>query len=265
VAENENDGARKTLRGAKLPQVGLDTAIEVARKLDELAGAVSRAVLAQHLGSTITSGPFKTKLATSIYYGIVEERDGKCSITERGLAIIGTDAAAATQARREAVMSSNFGPIIKSLATREPNLQVVSLRLQNEFAAPPDAAERVAQVLIDAATQGHLVTHDNRFDAQAIEAASSALPSASSNGSESLRQSTPRPKPASESRAAAPSAPAAPARTEQPKKEVNERPLVQAAPAVTVEVKIDASGLSPTEIAELVWALQVPPEEPAAS
>lgn len=259
MAENKNAG-RATLRGAKIPQIPLDQALKVASALHELAGPVSKAILAQHMKSSTTSGPFKTKLASSIYYGLVKVDAGLYSVTSRGDAILGNDEKARAAARREAVMSTNFGQIIKTLATRNADESVIALKLQQELDAPQTSAPRIAKVLIESARQGELLTDGDRFDAAAIESAASVIPSADRNGrgsvekSETVRQaerSAPEKKPAAQ-----------PMRTDAaPRKKVVEHPL---APVVHVEIKIDATHLKPQEIAELVRALRTSEVESAS-
>jgi hypothetical protein len=251
MAANEEQGYKRTPFSAKLPQVSLDDALEPARALAELAAPATPHVIAQHLGTSYgTNARFRTRTAAAGYYGLIAKQGNKRVLTERGKIITSGGNGDAAHARREAVISTSFGPLILSLRGRPVNESAIMLRLQSDFNVPDASAASVATALIDAATQAGLIT-DDRFDAAAIEAVASAIPSEPPTA-EPLSA---KPKP--EADGTAPSAATTKRQQPRPKPEVEQpRPFV---PGVQVVVKVDASNLTPAQIAELVHALQRPP------
>jgi hypothetical protein len=258
MAANEEQARRRTPFSAKLPQVSLDDALEPVRALSELGAPATPHVIAQHLGTSYgTDARFRTRLGAAGYYGLIKKQQDKRALTERGSVITGSNGGDATRARREAVISTSFGPLIHSLRGRPVNESAIALRLQSDYSAPEASARRLAGALIDAATQAGLVA-DGRFDAVAIEEVASALPTppeaaaAPTNGNGQAgreRTAAPRRATASQTRQDR--------QAEQSQPEVEQRrPFVPG--GVQIIVKVDASKLSAQEIAELVRALQTP-------
>jgi hypothetical protein len=259
----EEQKQRRTPFSVKLPQVALDAATEIATALGELGTASTPQVIGQQMGASYaTNARMRTKLGAAGYFGLIEKQGEKRALTPRGEAIIGDDAEAAERARREAVLSTNFGPILHSLRGRTINDGVIKLRLQSDYAVPESSAPTVATALIDSAQQAGL-SSDGVLDAKVIEGYESVLP-----------KDEPEPAPQRERRQNGqvkqpPPPKAETKRTEKQRDvktkdvEVERRPFD---PGVQVVVKIDATQLSPQEIAELVRALQAPaptaPESP---
>jgi hypothetical protein len=250
---------RRTPFSAKLPQKPLSEAIPVAETLDALAAPATSAVIAQHMGASSSSSGFKTKLAASGYYGLTTLDGDRRTLTDRGAAIVSGDADRVQAAKAEAVMSTTFGPILFSLRSRMANEAIVSSRLQGDYGVPPASADHVAGVLIESAKEAGLLS-EGKFDAVAIEAHESVLPStttataaatATTNGSTTTPASTPKKEPSKKRSAAGAQANT----TEKNSTEVTP-PFVT---AVQVVINVDASKLSAQEIAELVKALQSPP------
>jgi hypothetical protein len=237
---------------AKVPKVSLEDALEPVKALAELGAPSTPHVIGQHLGkSYATDARFRTRLGAAGFYGLIERQGDKRVLTERGIAITsgGDDA---KRARQEAVMSTSFGPLIYSLRSRQVSDSVVALRLQGDLGVPENSAASVAEALIDAATQAELVTNGS-FDAAAIEAVKPVMPTetpvAPTSGTNGKTTTARPPKPK-------PTVPAKPKEPEQHEVVVEQdRPFV---PSVQVVVKVDASNLTPDQIAELVRALQKP-------
>ena len=250
----------RTPFSVKLPQVSLDAAVEVATALAELGTASTPHVIAQHLGTTYkTDARFRTKLGAAGYFGLIEKQGDRRALTPRGQAIVGEDAEAAERARREAVISTNFGPILHSLRGRAINDGVIKLRLQSDYNVPEKSAPVVARALIESADQTGL-SSNGALDAKVIEQHEGALPTeeAAPAGRRERRENgqaaptAPKPKPKPEQRRTPETEHSTKTEVEV---EVEPRPF---APGVQVVVKIDATQLGPQEIAELVRALQAP-------
>jgi hypothetical protein len=264
TSEEQAPKQTRTPFSVKLPQVSLDAAIEVATALAELGTPSTPHVIAQHLGTAYrTDARFRTKLGATGYFGLIEKQGDRRALTSRGEAIVGEDAAAAEAARREAVMSTNFGPIVHSLRGRAINDGVIKLRLQSDYNVPEKSAPVVARALIESVDQAGL-SSNGALDAMVIEQYAGLLPKeeeATAPRAE-RRQNGPAaattPKPKAEEKPA-------PEKQRVMTKEVEaERsPFV---PGVQIVVKIDATQLAPQEIAELVRALQAPaaPGSPAS-
>lgn len=250
MAAEEESTRKRTPSSAKLPQATLSEAIRVAETLAELAAPATPAVIAQHMDVSSSSSGFKTKLAAAGYYGLVTVDGGRRTLTQRGTDITGADASKAEAARREAVMSTTFGPILHSLRGRPVNAAILSSRLQGDYAVPVTSADHVASVLVDSATEAGLVANGS-FDAVAIEAHTALLPETVPPSAAGGRGATPKPA-------------AAPPVVKAAKEPSTEQGAVlpggtsPLAPAVQIVIKIDAASLSPGEIAELVRALHAP-------
>jgi hypothetical protein len=253
MSTDEKQAHRRTPARAKVPKVSLEDALEPVKALAELGAPSTPHVIGQHLGkSYATDARLRTRLGAAGYYGLLEKDGEKRVLTKRGAAIAagGDDA---KRARQEAVMSTSFGPLIYSLRSRQVNDSVVAIRLQGDYGVPASSAPSVAQALIDAATEAKLVTN-GIFDAAAIEAVKSVLPTETppppaSGGNAKTTARTPKIE----------AKPRVAPKPKDPDPEVvvpeKERPF---APGVQVMVKIDATNLTPDQIAELVRALQKP-------
>jgi len=235
--------------------------VPIVEALAGLAGPGSNARIAQQLGVSPAGGKFRSKLGTAGYYGFIKKQGEMNHLTPRGDALIGSDAEAALQARREAVMSTTFGSVIRKFVGREPNESTIAARLEDDFGSPAASAGEQATILVKAATEASLVSH-GRFDAAAIEGIPEDLTPAvpETNGSEpkairtaattaQQQHKTPKPKP------------------EKPKPEVIIREEKQStfAPGVQIMVKVDASGWTPEQVVELVKGLSSADSEPTAS
>jgi hypothetical protein len=257
MASHEEQQRKRTPFSARIPQAPLDETIEVVEALYALGAASTPHVIAQQMQTSYqTDARFRTRLGAAGYYGFIRKEGRQRALTPRGEAVVSGDAAAAEPARREAVMSSAFGPIIHSLRGRPVNENTIALRLGAEYEVPQGTVARVARVLVESATQAGLMT-DGRLDAAAVEALADIMPSRDEQGS------------------VAPRAPKTP-RGEPERKEPGQRTTQRVShreqastrrsgddqspfvPNVQVVVKVEASNLTPVEIAELVRALQAP-------
>lgn len=249
MSTDEEQQQRRTPFSAKLPRVAIDDAVGIAAALAELGAPATPHVIAAHMGTSYaTNARFRTTLGAAGYYGLVEKQGERRALTSRGEGVISSDADAAQRARREAVMSTTFGPIIHSLRGRPINESAIRLRLQSDHSVPEKSAPTVSRALIDAAAQAGLAS-DGKFDAVAVEEAAYALPS-----EEPTPQKTPPKQPSRESPTA--KADTVKRKAKPPKEERREDEQRPFAPGVQVVVRIDASTLSPQQIAELVRALQ---------
>jgi hypothetical protein len=259
MAVNERQKQKRTPFSAKLPQASLDDVIPVVEALAELGVPSTPHVIAQQMGTSYsTNSRVRTQIGAAGYYGFIKKQGDRRVLTERGEDVTSGDENRVRQARRDAVMSTTFGPILYSLRGRNVSENTIALRLQADYGVPEGSAPTVAHALVAAATQAELATND-RFDAAAIEGSASVMPSPE----EAQRANGERARKAPEQKRSTPTDGAKEQdRKETPKvattekeKEVKERPFV---PGIQVVVKIDASTLSPQEIAELVHALQAP-------
>jgi hypothetical protein len=252
MAVDEGQKQRRTPFSARLPQASLDEVLPVVQALNELGVPSTPHVIAGQMGTSYaTNARFRTRLGAAGYYGFIRKDGEKRALTPRGEALVGDDQKVAQHARREAVMGTTFGPIIHTLRGRPVNDTTVSLRLQSDYGVPEGSAPSVARKLVEAATQAGLIS-DDRFDAALIEAVASALPPPD-DPPPVKQQTTPR---AGQEKKETPRPPRVESRKDGKEVEQEGRPFV---PGVQVIVKIDASSLTPQQIAELVRALQAPP------
>jgi hypothetical protein len=257
MAVDEGQKQKRTPFSARLPQSSLDEVLPIVQALSDLGVPSTPHVLAGQMGTSYaTNARFRTRLGAAGYYGFIRKEGDKRALTERGEALLG-DQAAAEQARREAVMATTFGPVIHSLRGRPVSDNTISLRLQADYGAPEASAPSIAKALVDSATRAGLIS-DDRFDAAAIESAASAMPAS---------DEVPQPKQRTKERASKTTTPPKKDQQQQQQqaqtKEQNGKTVEEEArpfvPGVQVVVKIDASSLTPQQIAELVRALQAPP------
>lgn len=248
----------KTPVRARIPQWSISEIEPILKALAELSAPSSTARIAQQLGVSPTGGKFRSQLGTAKYYGGVRRRGGLQELTARGAAIVGDDEDAARRARREAVMSTALGPIIRRFAGREPNEATIAARLEDDFGATTAASSHLASVLIRAAREAELLTN-HRFDVAAIESVGDVAPPEPETNSaapgtppESVE---PGRRPQQERERA--SKPRAEEQEQRARPEVTARPF---GAAIRVVVNVDASTWTPQQVSELIRALQRPQE-----
>ena len=84
-----------------------------------------------------SQGDIARRLGSAIRYGfITEDADKKLVVTERGIRFLSDDAQVAKEAERQALMSTPFGVVVKSLSTRKADPAVVAFRLQEDQGSP---------------------------------------------------------------------------------------------------------------------------------
>jgi hypothetical protein len=115
-------------------------------------------------------------MAAAQNFGLIRKQGDRYELTTRGEALFSEEMQTASQARREAVMSTNFGRIIYMLRGREASDRTIAARLRDDFQVPGEASERLASILLASAEQATLVT-DGRFDVSAIEHHQDVVPS----------------------------------------------------------------------------------------
>lgn len=251
MATEDEQGRKRTPFSAKLPQVAFNQVVPIAEALAALAAPATRHVIAQQMGTSNASSGFKTRMAAAGYYGVIEANGDRRTLTARGDALTSGDEGRAREARREGVMSTSFGPVIHSLRGRPINEATVALRLHNDLQVPEASAQKIAKALIESARDAELLTGDDRLDAAAIESVASVIPTPESIGT-ATRGATARSEGAQREGGAT-------SKPKPPKPIVKEEELRPLAGGVQVVVKVDASGLTPQQIVELVRELQQPP------
>lgn len=254
MSTTDEQPQKRTPFSAKLPQTTIDAVVPVVKKLADFGTGATPHRIAQLSGTTPASSGFKTKLAAAGYYGLIAKEGDLRALTERGESIVSKDANRVLGAKREAVMSTTFGPLLYQFRGRAVDENILAARLQSDFGVPENSATGVAKTLVETATQAELINNSDQFDVAAIEEFASLRPQpppASSNGGKSTTPTT----------SAAPQTPAA--RTNTPET----APVVESKthkepppfnPNVQVVVKIDATALGPKQIAELIRELQKP-------
>jgi hypothetical protein len=249
----------RTPRSAKIPQWPIEVVIPIVQALADLAGPASNARIAQQLQTSPAGGKFRSKLGTAGYYGFVRKQGEMNHLTPRGEALIGDDEAAALTARREAVMSTTFGQVIRKFVSREPNERTIAARLEDDFGSPTASAEYQAETLVKAAREAGLISN-GRFDAAAIESIPVELTPASpeTNGAEPQQRREPpqqRAKEPKEQRQPEQRQPEQRQKVSPQEVIIREEKSSPFAPAVQVVVKIDASGWTPEQVVQLVKGL----------
>jgi hypothetical protein len=255
----------RTPRSSRIPQWAIEDVVPIARALSNVAGPASNARIAQQLGVSPAGGKFRSRLGTARYYGFVRLEKGSYVLEPRGEAVLSDDADVALAARREAVMGTTFGDLIRRFSGREPNEAALAARLEDDFGSPAESARYQATTLIQAAREAGLISN-GRFDAAAIESVPPSPPeqqagatSDESNGRRSSgRVDPPRRTP-----------PQVEKEQKQEKKQQREEhtpppidkvQVVQAPFAgVKVVVNVDASTWTPAQVAELLRELRGEP------
>ncbi len=167
MADEQVQERKRSPRGARLPQMPLNHVVPIAQAIRELAAPSTPQRIAQRLGVSPSSGPFRSRLGAAGYYGLIRSHGDRRELTELGERVLGSDDDG-EHARREAVMSTGFSPILNALRGREANEGIVQARLQDDFGVPASASQQIARALIESAEQSQLIV-SGRFDAGAIE------------------------------------------------------------------------------------------------
>jgi hypothetical protein len=248
---------QKTPVSARIPQWSISEIEPILTALNDLSAPSSSARVAQQLGVSPTGGKFRSQLGTARYYGLTRRRHGLHELTPRGQAVVGGDDEAARQAKREAVMSTALGPVLRRFAGREPNEATIAARLEDDFGATTAASAHLAAVLVRTAREAELLSN-HRFDVAAIESVADVPPPESTESP--TEKAATRTKPPRTPDTPTPPTPRDGHREEQPAAEVPSRPF---GPPVQVVVKIDASTWTPNQVAQLVRDLQSPPDDQA--
>jgi hypothetical protein len=231
----------------------------IARSLAELAGPSTANRIAQHLGVSPTGGAFRSKIAAARYYGITEKRGDTFVLSPRGEAIVDGDDPGATTARREAVLSTTFGAMLRRFAGREPNETTLAARLEDDFGVPAGSAPYLAGVLVKTSREASLISN-GRFDVEAIESVPEAE-TPSSNGVKSNGAAKNRPASVS------PAAVRPQAQQESRPKKTEVAAVAETNTAgqhpfgVKVVINVDAAGWTPEQVGALVRSLRAEPDE----
>jgi hypothetical protein len=244
----EDASKSKTPKSAKLPAKRLADALEIAQTLKDYAVSASKAVVAEQSGTTTSSSGFKSKFASAGYYGLTEKDGDKFKLTSRGEAALDGDEVA----RRTAVMSTGFGPIIASLPTRQVSENVISIiqsRLKSDHGATESSAEALASVLVQSAEDSGLIAN-GKFDAHAIESVDSEEIGPKASSKKASQSSADTSKKSSSAQKKTP-----PAKEPKPDPPKVENHLGNPTP-IQVVVQVDGSKMEPAKIAELVKLLR---------
>jgi hypothetical protein len=243
----EDSSKSKTPKASKLPAKSLAEALTIAQALKDYAVPASKAVIAGQMKMSVSSSGLKSKFASAGYFGLIDRNGEKFELTTRGEAALDGDEVA----KRTAVMSTGFGPIIDSLKTRPVNVSLIESRLTSDHAATPSGAKTSAAALVESAEEAGLIV-DDKFDAEAIESVDrdEIGPKATDNGS----GATPSKK--------APSAQKKTSEVETPKPDPPKpdppKPSTAGQTSIQVVVQVDGSKMEPAKIAELVKLLREP-------
>jgi hypothetical protein len=243
----EDSSKSKTPSRSKLPAKDLADALAIAQALKEYAVPASKAVIAGQREETTSSSHFKQKFASAGYYGLVEKDGDKFKLTDRGEAALDGD----DIAKRTAVMSTGFGPIIGSLATRQVAINIIESRLKSDHGATESGAATLASVLVRSAEDAGLIVNE-KFDAHAIESVDPEEigPKAASSSSSASSSRTSRKSPSTQKKTAVVKDP-------KPNPGKPKPPTGEEAP-IQVVVQVDGSNMEPVKIAELVKLLRNP-------
>lgn len=262
TAQQEGEQARSiTPRGARIPQVPIEETLKIVSALSQLAAPSSPQRIAQQVGTPPTSSRFKERLAAASYYGFVQRSKDGIEVTDRGEAVIGSDASAELKARREAVMSTNFGSIAHRLRGREANEQIIAVRLQDDYKVPESSAKRVANVMVTALQQAQLLS-DGRFDTGPIEDLEGLLPLADKPSSRHPKAKQPEPKkvvakePTKGARERIHQSAAEKGTSGDQAPPFRQKDPLDRSSGFQVLVRIDATNLSPEQIVQLVKELR---------
>jgi len=110
--DSTNKQKRKVHRSPNYPAFSLGEAITRAAKVyaQEKRSSTTAEVIAKHLGYSHTNGPGGRGIACLRQYGLIEERDGKFRISDRGFALLHYPEGSAE--RNEALKQAVVGPAL---------------------------------------------------------------------------------------------------------------------------------------------------------
>ena len=241
-----NSSKSKTPSSSKLPAKSLADALAIAQALKDYAVPASKAVIAAQRDETTSSSHFKQKFASAGYYGLVEKDGDKFKLTARGEAALDGD----DIAKRTAVMSTGFGPIIGTLATRQVAINIIESRLKSDHGATESGAATLASVLVQSAEDAGLIVND-KFDAQAIESVDSEEigPKETNSSSSASSSATSKKGPSAQKKTTA---------VKDLKPDGKPKPPAGEEMPIQVVVQVDGSKMEPAKIAELVKLLRSP-------
>jgi hypothetical protein len=242
------------------PRPGIFSFEVVASALVELAAPATNARVGQQMGVSPAGGKFRSKLGTARYYGLTRREGNLLSVTPRGEAIVSGDEDAARQARREAVLGTAFGPIIRRFAGREPNETTIAARLEDDCGVPVGSSKALGHVLIRAAHEAELIS-GGRFDAAAIESVPAVSSDQNGSGAATRRETQPSASGAPVAKAPERMSPEkhAERRIRHETAQLREEPRPFPIP-VRVVVNVDAASWSAEQVMEFLKALREPVE-----
>lgn len=149
----------------QVPALTMSAVKPIVQELHQTGLSLSRAVLADNLGTTLKSSNFMQKIAAARYYGFVMIKpDAKLAITPLGTRY----AEGQISAAQEGFAKSAFGEIASGLIGLRTDLKTIVLHLVDAKAMPKSSAERLAPVLIRAAQEADLMDGD-RLKSHRIE------------------------------------------------------------------------------------------------
>ena len=165
----------ETRRHQQLPCASLDSALAVARVIEEsAAGELSREVVARLLGVKPNTGGFTRRTAAAGYFGLVAGRTS-LSVTALGQRAL-VDDPGGREARRAAVRGSSFGPLLERLKGRPARRDAIALLIRERLGTPASTADDASRALLASANEVGLIGADGTFDAIAIEGLDLASP-----------------------------------------------------------------------------------------
>lgn len=165
-----------------------ENALEVARIIGDAGGAnteVSKAIIAQGLGTSSTSGNFTQRLATSRAYGLIDGGRNGYRLTEAAKRYLFPSSDEEKRLALLMLIKANpiFAGIIKRFdGTKIPTTELLSNVLFREFKVPESWKTRVARFFLKAAEQAGIIDSQGYLRYVAARQSLSAMPASSSSG-----------------------------------------------------------------------------------
>jgi hypothetical protein len=184
------------------------------------------------------------------YYGFREEApDGRQVISERGRALLSSDAAVSLEAKQQALVASGFHTTLDRFSTSPVNLTAIEGVLHEDLDVPEQQVKKIANVLVESAEDAELIV-ENRFQVAPIQQAIEAVGEITVTTSDKPMARRP-----TENNHKDPAPPRPPGPKGKPQTPAAEKVEVegQSGPfAVSVEIEIDAKDHTPQEIGQIV-------------
>jgi hypothetical protein len=145
------------------PQASFEKALKLAEAIDSLGGSCSSEIAGNKIGSSGTSGGFKTLTGATVKFNLIRNEKGTLSNTDLFKAInLSYNEQEKTKNLRIAFLTpSIFNQLYEKLKGRELPIDILDKMLIKEYDVDADAASRVSKYFISGAKKVGLINEKN--------------------------------------------------------------------------------------------------------